>query len=361
MERFQGYYPYPIQKKPEAFSLKIEEPTDHSSLYKLIESYLGEYRFQLPVYHYQLKIENGELIDPLTKESMVVKALRALKRRKELGLNTQREEKELEALEYLGENLRIGDTVIWVSPPGEKNEGYGNYGFFFYGIVSNDGSIEMTARRVDLTDDEFKRRDFSRFAQTLSSITQNEKYQLKTDLDFLGSPVILRPNEGVVDIDEIIAQNFGRIDFEKLREFGRIIDSLRPLIEEFIRAYQNREDPHRLRKILNVIENLAQTEELAGENPINLSLVDFRKLEEIYGFTPPQVFGSCGGTSPDDESSNFFERLSTSNIFGKLGLDQSDKYGLLTFRCPHCGETHRREKNQLLEYCPKTGQEIPKC
>lgn len=352
-----------------AFNLKIKEKTNPDSLYKLIESYLGEYRFQLPIYHYRLQLKDSKLIDPLTQESMVDKARRALEKRQSLGLSFQREEAELKALDYLGENLRPMNTLVWVSPPGKKEDGYGSYGFFFYGFVDNNGDINMTARRVEMTNEEFEERDFSRFANILYEITNDNQFlNMKTDIDFLSSPIILRLEEGIVDIEKIIESYFGKIDLERLRSFSKEIEFLRPLIDHFIEAYlEKKADDSYLISLFNTIENLALSINVSHQD-FDFRFIPLDRLIKHFGYTPPQVLGSCGSTSSNQSNQSLIERLtelpfSTSNILRKLGLssDNEDEYGSLTFHCPACNSEHTRPKGKLLTHCPTTGKEIPKC
>lgn len=353
------------QQENSAFSLGIKEPgLTPQALYRHLESYLGEYRFQLPIYSYSLDLENGVLIDPGTREPMIFKAQRAIEKRKSEGKNTSREEAEFNGLAFLGENLKPNDTFIWVSPPGKKNEGYGPYGFFFIGQVDHFGKkINIQARRVDIKNDEFEKRDFSRFRQALSKII-GEELELQTDLDFLNKPLILTPNQGAIDSEQIISQYFGPIDWQKLEEFSSKMISLKPLIDEFIRAYYEKyHSQEYLETLLNTIENLAIAENLSNKQ-IDLNCVSLPQLMNNFGHTPPAVFGSCGSTSnPNGQS--LIERLTnimTQNIFSKLGLKENeDEYGSLEFKCPKCGEIHHRPPHTLLTHCPNTGEEIPKC
>lgn len=350
------------------FSLNIKEKTNFDSLYRHIESYLGEYRFQLPIYHYRLKLQDGRLIDPSTQEPMVDKARRALEKRQSLGLSFQREEAELKALDYLGKNLKPMDTLVWISPPGEQKDGYGSYGFFFYGFVNNNGDIEMTARRVEMTEEEFEKKDFSRFAETLYQITDNQFLNMTTDIDFLSSPIILRLKEGVVDIEKIIELHFGKIDLEKLRLFSQQIEFLRPVINHFIEVYlEGKADNFYLTSLFNTIENLALSKNISRQN-FDPRLIPLDRLIQYFGYTPPQVFGSCGSTSSNQNNQSLIEKLTelpflTSNILRKLELysDNEDEYGSLTFHCPACNNEHTRPRGKLLTHCPTTGKEIPKC
>lgn len=358
-----------LQRKNSAFSLEIKEQgLTPQALYRHLESYLGEYRFQLPIYSYSLDLENGVLLDPETREPMIVKAQRAIEKRKSEGKNIFREEAELNGLAFLGENLKPNDTFIWTSPPGQKDEGYGPYGFFFIGQVDEFGKkVSIQARRVDIKDDEFEKKDFSRFREALSEIV-GEKLALQTDLDFLNRPFILTVSQGAVDPEQIISQYFGPINWQKLQEFSEKMNFLKPLIDEFIRAYYGKyRSQEYLETLLNTIENLAIAEKLSNEQ-IDLNHIPLPQLMDNFGYAPPVVFGSCGATSnPNGQSlieklTNITMRMTTSNIFEKLGLKENeDEYGSLTFKCPNCGEIHQRPAHTLLTHCPKTGKEIPRC
>lgn len=361
MQEKSGY-----QQENSAFSLQIKEQgLTPQALYRHLESYLGEYRFQLPIYSYSLHLENGVLIDPETREPMIVKAQRAIEKRKNEGKDSSREEAEFTSLSFLGENLKPNDTFIWVSPPGEKEEGYGPYGFFFIGQVDQFGEkVTIQARRADIENYEFEEKDFSKFREALSEIV-GEELKLQSDQDFLNTPFILKSGQGAVDPEKIISKYFGPIDWQKLQEFSEKMNFLKPLIEEFIRAYYETYPQEYLEKLLNTIENLAVAENLSNKQ-IDLNYVSLPQLIDTFGYTPPIVFGSCGSTS-NSNGQSLIEKLThitmtTPNIFSKLGFKENeDEYGSLEFKCPNCGEIHQRPPHTLLTHCPKTGKEIPKC
>jgi len=72
-------------KRPDinAFSIEDERSAKRSVISKDIESYLGEYRFELSVYEYKLALNNyGEICSVFDNEPMRTKGERAIKKRK---------------------------------------------------------------------------------------------------------------------------------------------------------------------------------------------------------------------------------------------------------------------------------------
>ncbi len=355
----------------EAFSLRIKERLTPQSFERLLTSYLGEYRFQLPLYQYSylFSFDQG-LIDPETGEPMIAKAQRAIERRKKEFKPTLREEAELIGLQtinqLLTENQQIGAGIVWTSPPGDKDDGYGDYGFIFYGVVdgikNGQRHITMNARRVE------DGRDLEKFNQVLTALT-GQSVHFENDTDFLQNPMLLDPQ--IINPEEIISQIFNPIDEQTQAIFEQALGNngvLKPLIKDAVETYLRGNIKWFLR-LMRALENLS--EELKNpqlrnltikNNQLNPFLYDPRIIDFYSSFTPPPVSGSCGSTNNNDDF-NLSNMLSSSNIFEKYSLNfkDEDEYGSLTFSCPHCGETHRRNPHQLLTHCPKTNKEIPKC
>lgn len=354
----------------EAFSLNIEEKKTSQSLESLLASYLGEYRFELHLYQYEYLFSETEgLIDPKTKEPMLLKAQRAIERRIKEGKSIQREEAELNGFyqisKLLTANQQIRAGFVWVSPPGEKSDGYGDYGFIFYGVIdgyqNGNWHISMNARRVE------DGRSLEKFNQVLTHLTGQEVSFL-SDVDFLNNPMLLSPQ--ITDTEEIISNIFNPINEQTQQIFEQALGNngfLKPLITMAVEAYL-KGNYNEFQRLLTALENLAEELKnsiqsiylLNEDNPaiytLNPAIIDF-----YSSYAPPPVSGSCGST--DNEKKDPFNLMSSSsNILEKYKLlSNKDEYGSLTFECPHCGEIHQREPHQLLTHCPKTGKEITKC
>ena len=125
------------------FSVEYENKVFDQELREDIVSYLGEYRFKLQKYNYQLVFsqsnnEKWRLRDTHRFEAMGAKARRSIEERKLRKESVHREKAEAAGIEYLETQLitaKEGDSVVWASPPGDEKEGYGQYGFFYIGKV----------------------------------------------------------------------------------------------------------------------------------------------------------------------------------------------------------------------------------
>ncbi len=372
--------------KNEAFCLEIKEKITPQSFEKLVTSYLGEYRFQLPLYQYSYLFDpNQGLIDPNTREPMIEKAQRAIERRIGEYKSTVREEAELIGLqkiyELLANNLTIGTGIVWASPPGDKNNGYGDYGFIFYGVVdgykNGQWHITMNARRVE------DGRDIEKFNQVLSLLT-NQAAGFRKDVDFLRNPMLL--GDQVVDVESIISQVFNPIDRQTQEIFNQALGNngvLKPLINEAVRAYLSGNSEEFLKLMIaleNISHKLKTGEIFISDNSIlekfanspwgkpNYIVYNLNSTDEDYGLIalannhsnhlPPMVAGSCGSTL------SFLNRFNTNNVWERLlRLDlitQSDRYE--DYQCPNCGQTIQGELKDKPETwktcCPHCGYEF---
>ncbi len=353
----------------EAFSLEIKEPLKFKSFEELVISYLGEYRFQLPLYQYSYHFDRNQgLIDPNTQESMIVKAQRAIERKNKELKPILREEAELIGLKkinrLLTENLEIGAGIVWASPPGDKNDGYGDYGFIFYGVVdgikNGQWHVTMNARRVE------DGRDLEKFNQVLTALT-GQSIHFKNDTDFLQNPMLL--HRQIVNPEEIISQIFNPINEQTQAIFEQALGNngvLKPLINEAVKAYLSG-NYEEFVKLMTALENLS--EEL--KNPQNRHffiddnnqptplLFDSRIINFYSSYQPPPVSGSCGSTSNSPNSfwtsGNFFEKLLKQDLMSQL--DHYEDY-----QCPNCGQTIQGELKDKPETwkscCPHCGYEF---
>jgi len=304
--------------------------------------YLGEYRFSLSKDFYNLNYVEGELRDPHRNESMVKVSERAIDLKRREGRSFAREQAETIGFKSLNRQLlrsQTGDTIIWASPPGPKEEGYGNYGFIYFGKVGNHGlggnkNIKMTAIRVE-------KPSIEKFKKALYMLT-GEKIEYEFAEKFLDSPRVVPEDTKEGYVDAILKMVF---DFKPNRDeegnFRKIINKMFPLISDFAN------NPWRTREDLYALENYAL--ELKREyyiydreDPSNL-----QDLGVAYRNEPPKVMGSCGSTG---ESSNIFSSVSS--------LNSLDKYGSRSFKCPSCGKTNIRPKDELISNCQHCGKDV---
>lgn len=337
-----------------AFDLdRYKEGISYRELRDDIVSYLGEYRLKVQKYNYNFifSADNSgrpKLRDSYRNEPMSLKTQRAIGERKLRGEPTYREEAELAGILRLEEQLlssETNDTVLWASPPGPKEEGYGDYGFIYFGKIVKEGdkkNLSMAAIRVENP-------SISDFNKALKSLI-GQKPDFKVVEEFLSSPFILNKDIDEQTLNRILVQCFSfKEDKEQEDKFKRIIQRLDGMIGGFINMVKNGEG--RL-KAFNAIENYAlklkkEYEAFPWENVV---YDRNRRLDDIvgeYGYKPPKVAGSCGNSSGIKSNNTFsFDFDGLNAIFD--GLFEEDKW----FVCPKC---HYKADGPIGDKCPGCG------
>ncbi len=321
----------------DAFRLEYRKDIPKGVLIDDIVSYLGEYRFNLPKYTYNLDYRDGQLVDPNRRESMEQMSQRAINLKNREGKSSVREQAEKIGFQKLDRQLqqaKTGTSIIWLSPMGAKEEGYGDYGFVFVGKVNTDSSekrISMTAIRIENpTIEQFNR---------INEEAGQEKTAYQKAEDFLANPKVLQ-NLPEKSLDFILKKVFEFKPNEKVQKmFDYIIDKMKPIISDLADLLKNpwktREEKMRgVHSVENYAIKLQADYESSGNEQViymksnnhNLRVMDIVKE---YGHEPPKVLGSCGTTPSKDG-------FSTSNIFGKaLGLNNMISQEEW-FNCPKC-------------------------
>lgn len=309
-----------------AFRHEFYEKATDGQIRDDIVSYLAEYRFEVSEFEYRLGILDDQLVDPNSQEPMTAKAKKAIATRRKYNLGTSREEAELEGLSVLERRIKKNPTgtVIWFSPPGPKEDGYGDYGFAYTGKVE-EGELRMTAIRLENPSIE----DFKVVATSMLG----EDGQKDAE-DFLRNPK-------VVDIDEDRAKEFIHGVFEiKTKETKRVFEKALGKMEGAIESFTHvvkTGTALQIQEAINAMENLSiEFKERLGrsfqDNVVFLAdykainLYDAMRIQR-YISKPPPVFGSCG-MSGKIESSNIFTRLFDSTLFNKSSQEW--------FNCPKC-------------------------
>ena len=213
---------------PLAFNHEFYEGASEQQIKDDIVSYLGEYRFEVPEFGYTMGLREGRLTDPNSGELMTSKAKKAIDTRRSEGLGTQREEAELEGLIVLEKRIKENPkgTIVWFSPPGKEEDGYGPYGFSYRGEVK-DNVVEMSAIRVENPTIE----DFNRASKAL----WGEEYEKAED--FLRSPKVLDIDKDRVK--DFIIGNFEIGGEEKKTVFNKALSRLRGAISEYAYIVKN--------------------------------------------------------------------------------------------------------------------------
>lgn len=345
----------------DAFRLEYKSDVPENVLLDDVISYLGEYRFGLQKYSYNLAFKDGKLTDPHRDEPMESLAERAILNKLWEGKSSSRERAEKEGFTKLDAQLDSstnGDTVVWASPPGPKEEGYGDYGFIFIGKINvqnlREKKVNMIAIRVENP-------TISQFNKAVSLLT-GEKTDNKIPEEFLRNPKVLRENLDEGYVDAVLGMSF---DFQPKKgekeKFMKIIERMYPLFKEFINLTNSKRV-----KALNAMENLfLKLKNDCEDDKENIIFVRQEKPLSIagimgdFGHKPPKVAGSCGSTSNKNSltSSNLFARGSGLN--GLDGLNEDQEW----FHCPKCdfqadgpiGDTCPGCKLTKEEYAQETG------
>jgi hypothetical protein len=332
--------------RSDAFSIEYKTNIPEKVLYDDIVSYLGEYRFNLQKYSYNLTFKDGKLRDPHRNDAMEDLAQRAIEKKACLGRPSEREKAEREGFRNLDAQLKQAedkDTLIWASPPGPKEEGYGDYGFIFVGKVDN---LNFSEKKINMIAIRVENPTLSQFNRAVCFLT-GEKVERKAPEDFLRNPKIVKEDLKEGYVDAILGMSF---DFKPKKDekekFIKIIQRINPLIKDFASIMRTGSDGEKI-KALNAIENycLKIKEDYEDNRQTNFAVkeIDLRLggIIKDYGYKPPTVKGSCGSSS---STSNLFNKLTQS--ISSLGENQE------WFVCPKCSY---KADGPVGNTCPKCG------
>lgn len=293
-------------KEALAFRHEFYESAEDSQIREDLISYLGEYRFKVPEFNYRLGLKEGKIVDPNTGESMLYKAKKAVERRMQDGLNYSREEADFEGLLSLEKQLKVNSdrTIVWFSPQGREEEGYGDYGFAYVGKKIGN-SLEMTAIRLEKP----TLRDFNKASGALWEQIGYQKAE-----EFIKDPRVIDVPRNMVK--EFIIGNFQIGDTKLVDVFRASLGKLHAVIGDYIKIVRTGTDVQK-EKALNAVENLAI--ELKEKFPefVRINLSQMMGMEK-YITKPNQEAGSCGVSSASNNlvsfrSGLFESKLSSSN------------------------------------------------
>lgn len=309
------------EKNKSDFRIEYGENAPDKALFDDIVSYLGEYRFNLPKFSYTLKFLDGKLRDSYRGDSMQDITQRAIGKKILEGSFYSRELAEKQGLMRLDSQLisaKGNDTVIWASPPGPKEEGYGDYGFIFVGHVNENNESEKTIQMTAIRVEDPK---IEQFNQIFYLIT-GEKTDYKTAEEFIAHPKVLNHHLEEVYADALLGRVFSfKPNPQEQEKFKCIIQRMFSLISDFVQSAKNPRKPkaEKIREFYS-LENYALRLKEEYEQPLvpreNI-IADFRsspRLPDVvgeYGYEPPKIAGSCPANSKNKIS------LTSSNILSK--------------------------------------------
>jgi len=269
--------------------------------------YLSEYRlgvrFDEFFYRKERDLLTGEVHFAANESGPVRnKFYKAIREKERNGLSGRREIAECLGFKKLEDKLTENSEdslFIWVSPPGPKAEGYGDYSFTFVGQAVRDQStgeekIRVVPYRNILSQEEHRNylKYFDRKAESF-----------KTDVDFLSNPVIFPPTEEIKSPEDLL-RFIGEKESISMEWSKRLLNEVGPLVERYISQVKSGASDKDLIKTRNAIENftIAVRNRIIGRNYLvnegPVSNEDLDNAIEIYGnYEPPEVAGSCGSTS----------------------------------------------------------------
>ena len=296
--------------------------------------YVGEYRLgeKFDEYFYEVRE------DPDTQESYFASGnnepikktyKKAIFEREKEGLSAYREKAEQEGFENLEKNLTNAPDrtmAVWVSPPGDKKDGYGDYSFTFIAQVVD--KIDGRKIRMIPYRNEFSETDHNNY---LSRLTGKE-IRHQNDIDFLNSPQIVTA-EGLYGPEDIL---------EFIGEQEEFADSWReefylkamPIIRWYINLVKENSSDEKLREALRALENFAiafrdnrdvtLSDKVTSDN-YDTYMGNAQGFVESWGKNlPPIARGSCGAAGDKTPTP-----MEMQEQFGK-------KERMLCCTCPFC-------------------------
>jgi hypothetical protein len=372
--RKQEYDPFNVEYQ--------KKPTD-GELRDYTISYLAEYRLQVQKAPYELifgkdKNNNGEIAlrNKERGEDLQAHTVRAIEHRKTNGDPIHREISEYEGLKNLKNQLKLartGNTILWASPPGPIDQGYGNYGFLYSGKITKylngEAHLNMSAIRIENP-------NLIQYNNALNEFTGNSKNFLTAE-EFIEHPMIISQDLSDIEIDSVLNKHFSFTpDKDQQHKFDTIIKKMAPMINDFISIVQSDTTKEKKQKARHALENYAlklknetsqDYTEIQSANSNVIFLKDWQpkslRLYQVindYGYTPPSVAGSCGSTGESSKSNSL---ISITGGGGEVAISifGSDKYGSREFICPACSKINIRPESQLLENCAHCGSEKVAC
>ncbi len=298
--------------------------------------YLGEYRLAVKFdeFFYRVGVgPTGERFLAASEEEPVSQKFRkAISQKENEGKSSKRAVAECIGFEKIEKAFLQGEDFLflWVSPPGKKEDGYGDYSFTFVGEVK-DNKIRVVPYRNKLSLNQHRE---------VAGIFSNKTENLKTDVDFLANPVFIQKKEELKDAEDLLLR-IGEKERMDLSWRPRLEAKVGNLVDMFIDGVKNNVPDWELDRIKRAIENFTIDKkiEITSGKYVTYNL-DAGRLMDTYGsYAPPKVAGSCGSSSS-----------TLMDLHSKLNSG-SDKYGERTFECPECGKTNVRPKDELIKNC----------
>lgn len=364
-------------KGSESFRLEYGVYTPEQTLWNDIVSYLGEYRFQIENYHYNLAYTKGtdgnlRLRNEENGEPMVEVAKRAIVDRQQRGEPVSKLVADVLGAQKMEEGLstaKDGDTLLYASPA-DPEVGY-TYGFLYAGRVheteNGEKKLSMQAIRLDQNADP---EHFNTVFELLAG--RNPGYSHPNE--FIADPIFISKGIEDMDINFVLKGIFNfKVDSSKQQGFVDVIAHMRPVIQEFITLVRQGADNATIQKAFYSLENYAiemkktwmgegrtatLRREVVQATPQAIGLA---QLMQTHSYEPPKAVGSCGSTGGRSSADIY----GSGSIFGSIKKDFSstgeDQFGSREFECPSCGKKNIRPEGKLLPRCQHCGSKEVSC
>lgn len=337
-----NYHRRPIEGDV-AMVLKAREIETRNNILR----YLGEYRLAVKFdeFFYREGIgPTGERFLAASEEEPVSQRFRkAISQKEKEGKNSKREVAECLGFQKIEEAFLSGADFLflWISPPGKKEDGYGDYSFTFVGEVRNN-KIRIIPYRNKLSLDQHRE---------IAGIFSKDTEKLKTDVDFLANPVFIQKKGELKDAENLLLQ-IGEKERMDLSWRQRLEAKVGSLVDMLVDGVKNDAPDPELDRIKRAIENFT----IDKKTEINTGVFtaydfDARDLVDNYGsYAPSSVAGSCGSSS----SSTLMDFQSEFN-------SGSDDLGDREFPCPECKKINKRPYNEKISNCQHCGSTKVAC
>lgn len=294
--------------------------------------YVGEYRLgeKFDEYYYDISKDPETGKEYFSSgDNLPIKNIyrKSITERQAQNLGVKREVAECIGFEQLEADLihaPEGTLAIWVSPPGEKEDGYGGYSFTFI-AQKESRKVRMIPHR-----NEFSYKEHNAY---LSKLTGDD-IDFEKDTQYLASPFII-PESNELNSPEDVLSFIGEQEEFSDSWRQKFYLKAQPIIRWYINLVKENASDFELKKALNALENFAisyrdNREVALYDKNVNIELEDSYMVKaasyvQLWGEKkPPVVRGSCGATGTETPTP-----MQMQQEFGK-------KERVLCCTCPFC-------------------------
>lgn len=307
-----------------------------------VETHIGE-RFNVVLSTSRYNIQEGTIFAEDMHEPFLDMMVRGRDYRKLHGdpIDHLREEAEVEGFRKVQDtlvNAQTGSMMLSISPPGREGSIYTHNFYDIFTVKQDQKGKYIEARRYSSS------LSVPEYLQKLWDLRPDAKeaFLWASDAHLLSHPVFI--SDKTMNADFVHRQLHKDHQTMSEVEFSRIVNECKPFIDEYIKSLRN--DPendkrheHLFRATLNKADEAAEGKEIYYKDH-EAFLMDMHRLgkQEVR-----YVDTGCGPSG------------TKKNPFSVVEFGDADKYGSLDVECPSCGETNRRELNQLLPKCKHCG------